>query len=141
MDNPETMIGLMSLVVVQLGGLGAIYLQNRGHNKNVGQIKDQVQNSHRTNLRDDLTDVKKMSTLQATFLREVGSQLGQVREEMSAVRTDIGNVKAEVGAARSDVGDVRADVSKAWAAISTERSDRMQLQRDVDALRRQLPPA
>lgn len=91
------------------------WLLNRKTRKDVGAIKEQVQNTHSTNFRDDLDA---LTTL--------------VREGLQGVRDDVGGLHSETRDLRKDVAGIRDDA----------RHDRRQLaaqRRDLDEHLREVP--
>lgn len=65
----------------------------------VGIIREQVQNTHSTNLRDDLDE--KIGTL--------SRQVSVVIDAQQAAREDVGGLHSEVRALRKDIAGVRTD--------------------------------
>lgn len=47
--------GVFAIAVPVVGGLVGLWLKQRGADKTLGQVKEQVTNGHETNLRDDVT--------------------------------------------------------------------------------------
>lgn len=47
--------GAFAIAVPVVGGLVGLWLKQRGSDRTLGQVKEQVTNGHETNLRDDVT--------------------------------------------------------------------------------------
>lgn len=75
------------------------WLLNRRTRKDVGEIKEQVQNTHSTNLRDDVDAL-------AALVRE---GLQGVRDGLKDVRDDVGGLHSETRDLRQDVAGIRSD--------------------------------
>ncbi|AER48742.1 hypothetical protein SEA_EXPLOSIONERVOSA_32 [Mycobacterium phage ExplosioNervosa] len=66
-----------------------VWLTQRAHGKKLGDIKEQVANSHSTNLRDDID---------------------RVLASVATLAEGLGDVKTDVRDARTDIADVRRDL-------------------------------
>lgn len=92
------------LVAVALPAIAVALIQQ---GKRVSAIKEQVQNTHETNLRDDVDALSKL-----------------VRDGLQAVRDDVGGLHSETRDLRKDVTGIRDDA----------RHDRRELSRQRQAL-------
>lgn len=82
---------VVSLIVAAGGVLAAIF------GRQLGRIRKQVENSHSTNLRDDMDDQH----------REVMGQLGRVADRLEGTAADIRGIRKDIG--RLDSKDDRLD--------------------------------
>ncbi len=73
-------------IIVALVGI-ALELLRRNH-KQLGTVRDQVQNKHSTNLRDDVDKVLSGLDDVKTILRQHGSEIGGIREELRHERAE-----------------------------------------------------
>lgn len=90
-ESPDTWIGLAGVALVQVGTLTALLIQQRRSNRDLGDVKDQVQNSHTTNLRDDIDGMKRSVEALVDIPRDIrgirediGGMRGELREEREA---------------------------------------------------------
>lgn len=60
--------------------------------------RDQVQNSHTTNFRDDLDSLR----------REMSSSFGSLRKDVGSTRDDLRGLHKDISGVRQDVADVRS---------------------------------
>lgn len=67
--------------------------------ESVGIIREQVQNTHEMNLRDDLDEK----------IGGLDRKIGQLADAQQAAREDVGGLHSEVRALRLDVAGVRTD--------------------------------
>lgn len=93
----------------------------------VGAIRTQVENSHQTNLRNDIDKLARLieSNTQTTEL--VSRQLGEVKQHVITHGKDIGGLRDEVGDVRGELRQERRNREK----------DNEELQRKIDGLAQQ----
>ncbi|AOZ61271.1 minor tail protein [Mycobacterium phage DarthPhader] len=100
--NPDTPWEVALLAFIALCGLGGtvlpVWLNQRKHGRQLGEIKNQVSNDHSTNLRDDIDEL------------------------VAAVRQAISDVKD----VKTDVRDVKGDISGLREELRTERVERIE---------------
>ncbi|GAB6857352.1 hypothetical protein [Microbacterium xylanilyticum] len=75
------------------------------------EVRHQVKNSHGTNLRDDVDDVRRELTVVREIAehsvranRDTSEDVKQLREDVQAGRTETGEVRADVRGLRRDIG-------------------------------------
>lgn len=90
---------LLGLAIVFAVPATMTYLAQKRTRRDLSEIKDQVKNTHETNLREDL-DLK---------FAELGTALGGVKSDLASVRDDIGGLHSETRDLRKDVTGIRTD--------------------------------
>nr|WP_165964933.1 DUF2746 domain-containing protein [Mycobacterium eburneum] len=114
-DEPTTYIGLAAVVVVTVGGWVKAWIDGRAHGhqaiktrsdvgamrEELGEVREQVKNSHETNLRDDLDSLRV----------EMRAGFDEMRTAHKETRRDIGGIREELRDERREriEGDRRAD--------------------------------
>lgn len=76
---------LLVMAVVVLGGM---WLMNRKTNKDVGVIKDQVKNTHSTNLREDMDALREDVKAVHETVRDQGNEAREDRRDLHELRRD-----------------------------------------------------
>lgn len=98
----------IAVLVIILAIVPAVttWLTQRGTRRHVAEtqqsvriIREQVQNTHTVNLRDDLDDK----------IGGLDRKIGQLADAQQAARQDVGGLHSEVRALRQDVAGVRTD--------------------------------
>ncbi|QGJ90179.1 membrane protein [Mycobacterium phage SheaKeira] len=91
--NPDNNWEVALLAFIALCGMGGIvlpvWLTQRTHGKKLGDIKEQVANSHSTNLRDDIDRV-------IAAVAAVTETVGDVKFQLRDVKQDIGGLREEL---------------------------------------------
>jgi Protein of unknown function (DUF2746) len=82
----SAIVGLVGAVLVALISLLGILMQR--HNKTLNTVRDQVQNSHSTNLRDDVDRVLEGVAQLAEMSRAHGYELGHLRRDLQQERVE-----------------------------------------------------
>ncbi|AEK07305.1 hypothetical protein PBI_MYXUS_32 [Mycobacterium phage Myxus] len=72
-----------------------VWLTQRNHGKKLGDIKEQVANSHNTNLRDDIDRVLASVATLAEGLGDVKVQVRDVKSDIGGIREDIRQERQE----------------------------------------------
>lgn len=75
---------LIAVVLVALVSALSAYFVNRGTKRDVASIKDQVQNTHTTNLRVDVDEVKAQATLAAESAHRTERFVADLAESIRA---------------------------------------------------------
>ncbi|UJD20870.1 minor tail protein [Mycobacterium phage Zimmer] len=93
MFNPDTPWEVALLGFVAFCGLLStvlpVYLAQRKHGKQIGEIKEQVSNDHSTNLRDDIDEL-------VMAVRQAISDVKDVKGDVRDVKSDIGGLREEL---------------------------------------------
>jgi len=84
-------------------------------NASVGVIREQVQNTHTTNLRDELDGL-------VTQFGRVESAISDLTDGQAAMRDDIGGVHSEIRDVRRDVVGIRTDARRDRRALADQRT-------------------
>ncbi|QBP30511.1 minor tail protein [Mycobacterium phage Charm] len=91
--NPDNNWEVALLAFVALCGMGGlvlpVWLTQRNHGKKLGDIKEQVANSHSTNLRDDIDRV-------IAAVASLTDTVGDVKYQVRDVKQDIGGLREEL---------------------------------------------
>ncbi|AOT24953.1 hypothetical protein PBI_KALPINE_33 [Mycobacterium phage Kalpine] len=66
-----------------------VWLNQRKHGRQLGEIKDQVANDHSTNLRDDIDEL-------VAAVRMVTTGLSDLKTDVRDVKQDIGGLREEL---------------------------------------------
>lgn len=110
-DSTAVMLALIAL----LSGIAALVVPKlNAVGKNTSQTAEHVANSHTTNLRDDIDEIKRISLATA-------ARMGQLEQTMSYQAQDMLGIRQEIGSLRKTERDQ-------WDAI--ENTDRRQRQRE-----------
>lgn len=88
--DPNTIIAAASAVLVAVTGLMAEGMRRHAKSQKASMhvVKEQVQNSHSTNLRDDLDKV-------AELVQSVLDNQGRTHSDLTQIRTDLGTERTE----------------------------------------------
>jgi hypothetical protein len=107
--NSGTWLTLIAVITFGLFQVFSSYVGNRHQRRELVAVRDQVQNAHPTNLRDDI----------------------------DAIRTNLGSLREEVGdLRRNDLRGIREDINSLHNEVSAERAARADLEERVDMLSR-----
>lgn|GEM_PF-3576275 len=93
-------ISLLSLILVPFASALAARLGVRKVSRDVRAVRDQVQNSHSTNLRDEM-DSRHQESM---------AEIGKLGVTVQGVKEDVADVKTEVSGVKLDIGGMRADL-------------------------------
>lgn len=110
-ELPENIIELIGVGVIAVTTMATVWITNR--------VRHQVENTHQTNLRDDLDEVRKC-------VRATAQSLKLLTEQMNNVHDHITRQGADIRGLRGDVGSLRVELQQ----------ERDQRARDVAELRR-----
>lgn len=89
--NPDSWMDFVLLIFISLTSLAGVVLpvwlvnRTRKHGSEIGEIKEQVCNTHDTNLRDDLDEIR---DLFLEGLSEIRRDIGGLREELRTERVE-----------------------------------------------------
>lgn len=90
------------------------------------QVRDQVQNTHSTNLREDLDGVRgaldRLAVVVDHVRRENASSLGTIRQDLGIVRADQRGVYKDVASLRDDVSTLRSHQSLTAREVAVLRA-------------------
>ncbi|QLF84594.1 minor tail protein [Mycobacterium phage Gail] len=91
--NPDSWQDVIMLAFVALCGMGGtvlpVWLNQKRHGKQLGEIRDQVSNDHSTNLRDDIDEL-------VAAVKTLTTSVGDVKTDVRDVRQDIGGLREEL---------------------------------------------
>ncbi|AKF14196.1 minor tail protein [Mycobacterium phage Luchador] len=91
--NPDSWQDVVLLAFVALCGMGGtvlpVWLNQKRHSKQLGEIKNQVSNDHSTNLRDDIDEL-------VLAVRQVVEKVADVKVDVRDVKSDIGGLREEL---------------------------------------------
>ena len=111
-------------IVVALVGVLSVWVQNRKHSSAIEVVRSQVQNSHGTNLRDDLDVIRSLIEAQ-------GEKQDSLASDVRGVRKDIGRLdERDIERGR----DLRAVTSKLEIVAGEFAAHQRQAERDHDRL-------
>ncbi|QDF19324.1 DUF2746 domain-containing protein [Mycolicibacterium fortuitum] len=142
---PANNIGLVGLVILTVGGWVTAWINGRNHRSevrdikgDVGDVKQQVQNSHNTNLRDDLDkvkqsqeDMKRMVESVEAGMHLLSQQMGDLHRYATSQGRDIGGIREDVGAMR---GEIRRDRTAREAFEHSVREAHRKLHPEADPI-------
>jgi hypothetical protein len=107
--NSGSWLTLIAVITFGLFQVVSSYVGNRHQRRELVAVRDQVQNAHPTNLREDI----------------------------DAIRTDLGGLREEIGdLRRHDLRGIREDINNLHSDVSAERAARADLEERVDTLAR-----
>jgi chromosome segregation ATPase len=122
-DAPWWANVLLVLVVLAAVPAATTWLTNRPTRRTLHQVaadakeaRDQVANTHDTNMRDDLDGV-------GVGLAEIRHAVGRLADAQQAVREDIGGLHSEVRDQRLDIAGIRTDARRDRRALAAVRTD------------------
>lgn len=88
--DPNTVITVLGTLAVAITGLMAEGMRRhaKSQKESINAVKHQVQNSHKTNLRDDLDDLR--DAIQSVLSNQelTHRDLGQIRNDLATERTE-----------------------------------------------------
>jgi hypothetical protein len=91
--NPDTPWEVALLAFISLCGVLTVvlpvWLGQRKHGRQLGEIRDQVSNDHDTNLRDDIDDL-------VSAVNRAIERVGDLKTDVSDVKRDIGGLREEL---------------------------------------------
>ena len=121
---PADTVGLMGLIIVTVGGWVTAIINGWLHRRevktirgDVGEVKEQVQNSHKTNLRDDIDKTRRA-------VESVAAQVGLIDQKLTDLHSYTTSQAHDITGIRQDVGSLRGEVRK-------ERQYRIEFERAV----------
>lgn len=114
-DAAAILVALGALLVAALVMLGKVHAQSK-------EIRDQVSNTHQTNLRDDLDKVKDI----AGEVTKLGPQMHEITEQIRAIVGRIASIEGKVQS-MSDVQSLQGrQLGEIKRDLSDERAERRQ---------------
>jgi hypothetical protein len=100
-ELPTNPIGLAGLVVITAGGWVKAWIDSRRHDRGVAETRDQIRNSHATNLRDDEDKIGRIVAEVRDELRDQRRDIGGLRQDLSALRGELRDEREARGSART----------------------------------------
>lgn len=104
------LIGFVGVVVAAVVNAAGQRRRQVEQGRKLDQIRGQVENSHGTNLRDDLDSLAGQLQRVASYVGDTRADLGLLRSELRTLRRDLAEVHA------SDV-DATQEHARLWHAI------------------------
>ena len=104
--EPSSWLGLAGLAIIAVPTLAAALIAARRSGANgsaVEAVRDQVQNDHTNNLRDDIDEIRQAVIDIRGDLRVVRADVRELRGELRDERSDRASADAEVDAAVSKI--------------------------------------
>lgn len=122
-DATAILVALGALLVAALVMLGKVHAQSK-------EIRDQVSNTHQTNLRDDLDKVKDI----AGEVMKLGPQMHEITEQIRAIVGRIASIEGKVQS-MSDVQSMQGrQLGEIKRDLSDERAERRQNSDRIQAI-------
>ena len=139
--HPTTLIGLISVIVMVAGGLGAIWLQNRNilnqnkeSGKTVHEVHEQVKNTHASNMREDIDEANRICKATQVTVQLMDVKLSEMLALVTSHGGDISGIRKDFGAFRSEV---RKELVSMREELHREAQTRIDEDRKIaDKLRR-----
>ena len=94
-ELPTTVVGLISLALITMGGIWRVRSEQRSQGKQVAEVHNQIRNDHpqRPNMRDDLDDMA--SNLKSGFA-DIRADIRGLRKDISGLHGAVGSVRREL---------------------------------------------
>ena len=122
-DAAAILVALGALLVAALVMLGKVHAQGK-------EIRDQVSNTHQTNLRDDLDKVKDI----AGDVAKLGPQMHEITEQIRAIVGRTASIEGKVQS-MSDIQSLQGrQLGEIKRDLSDERAERRQNSERIQAI-------
>lgn len=125
--NPDSWQDVVILAFLAVTGLLGtvlpVYLNQKKHGRQLGEIREQVSNDHSTNLRDDIDEL-------VAAVKQAIVDVKDVKVDVRDVKTDIGGLREELRTERverinGDRAHTRSAIGGLRDELRTERVERL----------------
>lgn len=122
-ELPTTIVGLVGLAIVTIGGIIHLRVQQSVTSRKVSEVHEQTVNDHmnKTNLRDDLDETRDATIATHDGVSEIRNIVRDIQERQMAQGRELGGMRVDMTGVRADMTGVRTDLTGVNQRLHDER--------------------
>ncbi|MDQ2636161.1 MAG: hypothetical protein M3Y83_04690 [Actinomycetota bacterium] len=149
-EPPTTVIGLLALIIVTLGGIVHLRIQQQITSRQVrdsagkiDEMHEQTVNDHQqqSNLREDLDTTRDATIASHDVVSEIREIARDMQERQMAQGREIFGLRTDITGVRTDVSGLRTDVSAVNERLHDERERSIRTDESLWRAIQNRPPA
>jgi len=130
-DMPTTIIGLIGLAIITIGGIYKVRLEQKNANRRlratafkVDEMHEQTVNHHdkeQTNLREDIDTTRDSAVAARSTTDEIYNVVRDMQERQMAQGRELGGMRTDMTGMRTDMTGLRTDITAVNQRLHDER--------------------